>query len=263
MKRARAELSVIESSIAELRGMLEQKATPERRAADRAYLKMPPTLSNLGCTVPDVTNVVKTWHKKHITTADDLLETGRKMWFQDVDVYELRLSASKMLCKCVVPLVSSEKEETKEKCLSLVEQMLDTAGTWALVDELAPHVARPVLQMLSPQRHRAVLDAWSSHSNFWLKRACLLTHLVPLRTNWTKEDFESFSRYAVPMLLPEKEFFLQKAIGWILRDTSKKSPQVVYEFCMEHAPRLSTVTHREAVKKLTEKQRKEIAGKRN
>jgi 3-methyladenine DNA glycosylase AlkD len=51
-------------------------------------------------------------------------------------------------------------------------------------------------------------------------------------------------------MLDEKEFFIRKAIGWVLRETAKRRPDEVYEWLAPRAHRASGVTIREAVKYL-------------
>ena len=47
-------------------------------------------------------------------------------------------------------------------------------------------------------------------------------------------DFERFGRYADAML-EEREFFIRKAIGWVLRDTGRKRPELVFEWLLPRA----------------------------
>jgi 3-methyladenine DNA glycosylase AlkD len=58
-----------------------------------------------------------------------------------------------------------------------------------------------------------------------------------------------FAEIAAPML-EEKEFFIRKAIGWVLREVSKKRPALVFDFIREHGARASGLTRREAMKYL-------------
>jgi 3-methyladenine DNA glycosylase AlkD len=62
-------------------------------------------------------------------------------------------------------------------------------------------------------------------------------------------DCARFSRYAHSML-GQREFFIRKAIGWVLREVSKKRPQLVRDWLRPRRARLSGVTLREAVKYL-------------
>ena len=63
-------------------------------------------------------------------------------------------------------------------------------------------------------------------------------------------------------MLDEREFFIRKAIGWVLRETSKQRPELVYEWLLPRAHRASGVTIREAVKYLSEDQRAGILARR-
>jgi 3-methyladenine DNA glycosylase AlkD len=128
---------------------------------------------------------------------------------------------------------------------ALIERMLRTARTWALVDGLASNVMGTLTE-----RHpelTADLDRWAGDEDFWLRRSAMLALLVPLRRG--EGDFDRFARYADGML-EEKAFFIRKAIGWILRDTAKRRPELVAAWLEPRAHRVSGVTMREAVKPL-------------
>ena len=63
-------------------------------------------------------------------------------------------------------------------------------------------------------------------------------------------------------MLEEREFFVRKAIGWILRETGRNRPDLVYAWLRPRAARASGVTVREAVKYLFEEQRAKILAAR-
>ena len=83
----------------------------------------------------------------------------------------------------------------------------------------------------------------------------MLALLRPVRRG--DGDFERFSRYADAML-DEKEFFIRKAIGWVLRETSKKRPDLVDTWISARTGRASGVTMREAVRYLDPARRAEL-----
>ena len=91
------------------------------------------------------------------------------------------------------------------------------------------------------------------HENFWLRRSAMLALLGPIRRGGG--DFCRFGRYAESML-HEKEFFIRKAIGWVLRETSKKRPELVNEWLVPRAHLCSGLTMREATKYLPAEQAK-------
>jgi 3-methyladenine DNA glycosylase AlkD len=101
----------------------------------------------------------------------------------------------------------------------------------------------------------ATLDRWAADEEFWIRRSALLALLVALRRG--EGDFARFSRYADSML-EDKEFFIRKAIGWVLRETAKKRPDMVYEWLLPRVRRASGVTIREAIKPLSAEQRASI-----
>ena len=54
-----------------------------------------------------------------------------------------------------------------------------------------------------------------------MRRSALLALLPGIRAG--QPDLPRFERYAIPMLA-EKEFFIPKATGWVLREISKRDP---------------------------------------
>jgi 3-methyladenine DNA glycosylase AlkD len=68
---------------------------------------------------------------------------------------------------------------------------------------------------------------------------------------------DRFGRYADAML-DEREFFIRKAIGWVLRETGKIRPDEVFAWLLPRAARASGVTIREAVKYLTPEHREAL-----
>jgi len=93
----------------------------------------------------------------------------------------------------------------------------------------------------------ATLDRWAADGDFWVRRAALLSLLVPLRRG--AGDWDHFVRLAEPMLA-EREFFIRKALGWVLRETGKRRPELVEQWLRPRAARVSRVTLREAIKPL-------------
>ena len=81
----------------------------------------------------------------------------------------------------------------------------------------------------------------------WLRRSALLALLRGIRTG--QPDLPRFTRYAEP-LLAEREFFIRKAIGWVLREISKHDPDWVAKWTETHLSEMSGVTFREAVRRL-------------
>ena len=63
-------------------------------------------------------------------------------------------------------------------------------------------------------------------------------------------------------MLDEREFFIRKAIGWVLRETAKQRPALVAAWLEPRITRLSGVTVREAVRPLPEPTRAALLARR-
>ncbi len=214
----------------ELRGL----GTPERAASEKAYLKS--DLEFTGTSVPATRSVIRSWCRARPgLTRRELVATAEELWARPV--FECRMAA--------VELLDAQAGLLRAADAGLIEHMLRTARTWALVDGLAANVMGGLTERYPELT--ATLDRWAGDDDFWLRRSAMLALLRPLRRG--DGDFERFSRYADQML-EEKEFFIRKAIGWILRDTARRRPALVAEWLAPRAHRASGVTIREAVKPL-------------
>ena len=89
------------------------------------------------------------------------------------------------------------------------------------------------------------LRRWARDRDFWVRRTALLAQLDALRRGGG--DFDLFAEIAAPML-GEKEFFIRKALGWVLREVSKKRPALSHAFLRRHLGALSGLTLREGAK---------------
>jgi len=225
---------------------LRSSGTADRAEHEKVYLKS--DLEHFGVSVPIVRAVAKGIAADYSAMSrDQLIELVDALW--SVPVHERRM--------LVVELLGLYGDRLEVSDAEGIERLLRDSHTWALVDPLAASVMGRLVE-----RHDelgAVLDRWATDDDFWIRRSALLALLVPLRQGCG--DFERFSRYADAML-DEQEFFIRKAIGWVLRDTGKKRPDLVYEWVLPRAPRASGVTIREAVKPMSPEQRASVLAAR-
>jgi 3-methyladenine DNA glycosylase AlkD len=218
---------------------------PERALGAKRYLKS--DLVFIGVATPPFRRVlVAALESAPPIDRGALLATAKALW--ERPVFELRAAAAELLMRRVRLL------ETRD--IGLVERLLRDSRTWALVDVLAPRVAGPMLERypdLGP-----VLDRWAEDDDFWIRRAALLALLVPLRRGGG--DFGRFAGYADAML-EEREFFVRKAIGWVLREVGKKRPELVIGWLGPRLSRASGVTVREALRHLPPADREALASR--
>ncbi len=213
---------------------LRSAGVSERAASDRAYLKSDMEFAGTG--VPAARAVVRSWcQARQPLTRSQLTAIARALWARPL--FECRIA--------VLLLLEGNAGLLRAEDAGLLEELLRTSRTWALVDGLAANVMGSLVERC-PELG-GTLDRWAADDDFWLRRSALLALLVPLRRG--AGDFERFSRYADQMLA-EKEFFIRKAIGWILRETAKRRPDLVAGWLAPRVHRASGVTVREAVKPL-------------
>lgn len=135
---------------------------------------------------------------------------------------------------------SFPKKSYKKDDHTKIERYLTTKSWWDTVDCLASHVAGNYFQQC-PDKIESIITRWRNSDNMWLNRTCLLFQLFYQENT----DFELL-KGLILQYLAIKEFFIQKAIGWSLRQYSRTNPDAVRDFVDEL--NLSTVARREAIK---------------
>jgi 3-methyladenine DNA glycosylase AlkD len=218
----------------ELEERLRGVATPERAAQEKRYLRS--DFDFLGATVQQIDAAVKHAAREHRDmTHDELVTLVETLWA--TPIHERRM-ASVMFLERFGGLLSARD-------LDLIERLVRASGTWALVDGLAVDVLGG-LTGRDPDGVTPVLDRWAADGDFWVRRASLLAELRPIRAG---TPLDRFLARAEPMI-EDKEFFIRKAIGWVLREAGKRHPSEVAAWLVPRAHRASGVTLREAVKYL-------------
>lgn len=240
-------MSTAQALADELEDRLRAVARPERADGERRYLKS--DLDHLGVSVPEIRKAAKTVRRdRPDLTHDELVTLVEALWAPPV--HERRMLAAEVLDLANTALSANDSP--------LLERLLRESHTWALVDPLAIRVVGTLVER-EPLAWDPIVRRWASDHNMWLRRASLLVDLPGLRRG--AGDFDRFSELA-DALLDEREFFIRKAIGWVLRETGKQRPDLVTAWLRPRAARAAGVTVREAVKRLPEGDREWILAAR-
>ena len=222
------------SSLADaLEARLRSIGTPERAVAEKAYLKS--DLEFLGATVWQIRDAVKELAPP--MGHDALVAEVERLWA--VPIFERRMAATFLL--------ERGANELRVADLPLIERLIREARTWALVDNLAGDLLGRLVER-DPEAISPEMDRWATDDDFWVRRASLLAELRPIRRG---APLDRFLARADPML-EEREFFIRKAIGWVLREAGKRQPAEAAAWLGPRTHRSSGVTIREAVKYLPE-----------
>jgi 3-methyladenine DNA glycosylase AlkD len=129
--------------------------------------------------------------------------------------------------------------------VGMAERLVRDSASWVYVDYIAEKVVG-VLVGRYPDL-ATVLDAWVADPYMWIRRTAVLALLPGVRTG--NPDLERISRFG-DVLIGEREFFIRKALGWVLRELSKKDPAWVVQWVEPRLDTVSGVTLREAVRRL-------------
>ena len=119
-------------------------------------------------------------------------------------------------------------------------QLVETKSWWDSVDTIAPHFVADVVK-LDREYGEKVMREWSKSDNMWTNRSAILHQLKFKQETDTDLLFEIIQQHS-----GSTEFFIQKSIGWALREYAKTNPDLVKSFLEEHP--LKPLSKREALK---------------
>lgn len=114
-------------------------------------------------------------------------------------------------------------QEWRPEHIDQLEYLLVTKSWWDSVDLIASSAVGSYFQAFSNQKDQ-IIKKWSDSNNMWLQRSTLIFQLKYK----TEVDFELLTRLIIKYQ-SDNQFFIQKAIGWSLRQYSKYNPNAVIE----------------------------------
>jgi 3-methyladenine DNA glycosylase AlkD len=126
----------------------------------------------------------------------------------------------------------------------IFEEMVRCWSWWDTVDEIAAKLLGSLVW--SYPELISHFDDWIKDPLLWIRRSALLFQL-----KWKTQTDEERLFYYCKQTMHEKEFFIRKAIGWVLREYSKTHPKSVKNFINQHSTSLSSLSLKEGSKYLT------------
>ncbi|MGL4403543.1 MAG: DNA alkylation repair protein [Fusobacteriaceae bacterium] len=139
-------------------------------------------------------------------------------------------------------LGKASKYLVREDILNLKKLILWNSW-WDSVDTIAPIVG--VLVKSYPELEQTFIEEAISAENFWVRRACIIYQL-----RYKKFTNIDILEKAILKNLGSREFFINKAIGWALREYSKTNRDWVYKFIETYKEQLSNLSIKEGSKYL-------------
>lgn len=213
---------------------LKSRADAENAAAQAAYHKA--AREYLGVRNPEIDALVRDWRATLDADLGARVALASALW--DSDIHEARIAAGKLLTQARI--------RDDGPVWTLIASWAPSFDAWAVADHAASAGARRLVA--DPSRLDEV-EAWTKHENFWVRRAAMVFTLP-----WSKGRYPSAEDAArrerilgwAAGYADDREWFIQKSIGWWLRSLSKHDPARVAVFLDEHGGRLKAFARREA-----------------
>ncbi len=137
-------------------------------------------------------------------------------------------------------LVFKYCKQFEKKDIALFEFMITHKSWWDTVDYIAAKITGEYFKKF-PEQINKYVEKWLTSANIWLQRTAVLFQLKYKHTT----DTELLS-YIINSLTGSKDFFINKAIGWVLREYGKTDPDWVTEFV--NKTELATLSRKEALR---------------
>jgi len=209
--------------------LFNKHADPERASQMKAYMKG--QFNYLGLNSPLRRELAKQFYSAYgyplPEQLEEVVDECYVMPFREIKYFALEL------------LVKMRKKAGHD-AIHLYEKLLSIDPWWDTVDLIAPSLAGYHLRQYPEEREHYV-KKWIATGNLWLQRSAILFQL-----KYKKETDTGMLTEIILQLKGSKEFFIRKAIGWVLREYSKTNAGFVVRFVQQHE--LSGLSQREALK---------------
>ena len=216
----------------ELTIALRQIASPEDAISMRAYMKE--NFHYLGVKTEARRHVLKELIAIHV---DEIKSNYRTI------TLELFQQPYRELHQCGIDLLLQfSKKNWQESDNVLLEKLLLTNSWWDSVDTLAKYGVGAYLVKF-PEKKHSLIENFSNSDSMWLQRTAIIFQLGYK----SKTDFDLLKAECLKHS-QSNEFFIQKAIGWALREYGAVNPNGVIEFV--NTASFKPLSRKEALRKL-------------
>lgn len=215
---------------------LRSEAEPGRAEGSAAYHKVP--RAYLGTPNPAINDLARDW--RQALSVEERVALANGLW--RTDIHEARVAAAKLLTQARI--------KPDAAVWALIASWVPEFDAWAIADHACSAGARRLIA--DPTRLDEVED-WTRSDHMWTRRAALVITLP-----WTKQNHPTPQDEAIrdrvlgwaAAYVPDREWFIQKAIAWWLRELSKHDPARSRAFLDRHGDTMKPFARKEAAKYL-------------
>lgn len=209
-------------------------ADPARAGDMAAYHKV--DRPYLGVTNPQIDELVAEWRAAR--DIDGRVALAAALW--DSNIHEARVAAAKLLVQARI--------RPDDAVWALILDWVPQFDAWAIADTV---MSAGQKRLIADPARLDQVQGWLDDPNMWVRRAALVGTLPWAKMNNPKPDEvvarERILGWAAGMA-DDRDWFLQKAIAWWLRDLSKRDPARVLAFLDQNGDRMKPFARREATR---------------
>ncbi|SDF29670.1 DNA alkylation repair protein [Rhodobacter capsulatus] len=223
-------------SLAEAIAALEACGDAEKALGAAAYHKV--DRRYLGVSVPLIEDMARLWRAQ--ATLEERIALADGLWHSDI--HEAKIAAAKLLTQARI--------RPDDAVWRTIVSWVPGFDAWAAADHACNAGGRRLVG--APERLDEI-ETWLDAENMWTRRAALVITLPFTKSNHP-DAVEQAARARVlgwcVRLAPDRDWFIQKAIGWWLRELSKHDAAAVRNWLAEHGTTLKPFARKEASKYL-------------
>ncbi len=186
----------------------------------------------LGIANPQIDTLYKIWRKD--TDTAQRIDIATYLW--NSDIHEARIAAAKLLTQARI--------NPDDAVWATIESWVPDFDAPAIADHACSAGSRRLVA--TPSRLDTV-ETWTSHENLWVRRAALVMTLP-----WTKQNHPTENDLIIrdrvlgwiAIYVQDPNWFIQKTVGWWLRDLSKHDAPRVQAFLTQHGDEIQPFAYK-------------------
>ena len=174
--------------------------------------------------------------------------------YKQSDIFEVKNQAFIFLDKY-------HKHISSKTQLKTLPTWVKHVDNWAHSDSLSKYLTKLVEDDSTKNEMLSIIKKWNVSKNLWERRQSLISLYYYARTKKQHIDFELTQELVFP-LLNDKEYFVQKAVGWTLRESYNVYPKQTLKFIEKHIKNISPTAFTTCLEKMSDKEKQLLKQKR-
>lgn len=174
--------------------------------------------------------------------------------FTKSDVYEIKNAA-------LLVAEYNFKATDKKQLYKTITGWVNSVDNWGHSDTLSKLYTRFLEMEEFEKVFLNTLKKWNRHKNPWLRRQSMVALLYYARTKNQHPAFKTIIAF-VSTQLEAEEYYVQKGLGWTLRESYNVYPDLTYKFVFDNFHKVSPVAFTAAIEKMSDKEKTILKQKR-